>query len=568
MKTRLHDLIDAHLDGRLTTLEKAELEALLLASPEARQEFWSLTTIHGLLHEAVRLKKPATTPRPAALPWLALAASLAIALVGGYALLRTRTPPATAPTLTATAAEAVLVPVQGTLSITRGNQSQTVRAEMPLQAGDTIHVAADSAASIRYADGTRLHLAENSRLMLEGPELQQIELATGRIQAEVAAQGTSSPVALRTPLARLTVHGTRFTLDARSRATRLDVTEGLVRMVHAQRDSDMDIGAGQFAVAVSDAPLLGGVTPTDSITRPDPGPGDRDYAQQPFRSDSPWNQSLAADTRLTDIASPAFDLAGHGLAIHPASHDREIVVARADDPQVTVIHRYDGSPLLTLPLPSSALASPGRLRNVTVIDATTSKAYELIQADRAGDTVRAMLVYANDLRGAGLPPDQVGHTWSSLPLAAGVIRAGELQTGIRHALAASALHTALSRTPAPAVWPARAAPMERKLIDHMAAGGNVHFGTRLALPADLDLRTLGVGTSGPAYEIALALQRYGVFVTHSYGPAPGAGSGGWVQPHLVLFAEASEPELRQLSATLSRLAGQLKIVETPVPENQ
>ena len=117
-------------------------------------------------------------------------------------------------------------------------------------------------------------------------------------------------------------------LDARARATRLDVAEGLVRMVHAQRDSDLDIGAGQFAVAVADAPLLGGVTPLATTDRTERETGDRDYERQPFRADSPWNRPLAAGARRVDINSPVFDLAGHGMAVHPAANDREIIVAR------------------------------------------------------------------------------------------------------------------------------------------------------------------------------------------------------------------------------------------------
>ena len=568
MNARLDVLVEAYLEGRLAAAEKTELEALLRASSAARHEFWQRASLHGLLHEAVRLKTPAVIARPIMLPWFALAAAFLIALFAGASLLVRNPSAKIQPAVAASTPEQnLLVPEHGTLWLTRAGLRQSVTTHLALVERDAIRVAPGSAATIRYTDGTILHLEENTELSLGGPALQNIQFAAGRVQADVTPHSERAPVELATPLARLTVHGTRFVLDAQARATRLEVTEGQVRMVHTQRDSDMDIGAGQYAVAVADAPLLGGVTRSDGPAQPVPAPDARALALHPFRPDSPWNRALDGQAHLVNIASPVLDLAGRGLAVHPAGHDREIILAQPDDPATAVISRYQGTTLATLPLPATALANAGRLRNVTVIDGASGLAYELIQADRVGNTVRAMLVNVNDLSGSGHPPEQVGHTWSGLPLAAGVIRKGELQSGIPHALAASALHTALSRHPAPAEWPALAAPMERKLLGHMAAEGNVRFGTRLALPAGLDLSTLGVGSSGPAYEIAVALQRYGLYVTHSYGPAPADGRGGWVQPHLILFAEASEPELRTLSQTVAALARHLKVVSNPEAES-
>jgi hypothetical protein len=151
---------------------------------------------------------------------------------------------------------------------------------------------------------------------------------------------------------------------------------------------------------------------------------------------------------------------------------------------------------------------------------------------------------------------------------AGVIRDGEMQRGIRHALAASVIHHGLSRGGVegrPFVWPARHVPMEARKLEAMAAGGNIHFGTLLAIPARVDITKLGLAADGPALEVARALQDYGAYVTHSHTQAPNDGEG-WVQPCLQLFAEGvPEAGLRRLHGEVSKLAGYLEVVTNNTP---
>jgi ferric-dicitrate binding protein FerR (iron transport regulator) len=557
MNKRFEDLLDAHLDGRLSAADKAELEALLLASPEARKAFWEHAALHGLTHEALQLKGTAAKAAPEPIPlftWrviTGLAAAAVIAVFVGYPLLRSPNRVPTPPGVTFTGPQ--LANTRGAVVLVRDGVSQEASTGFALRERDALRVAAGGTATVVLADGTRFEIEGGSELSLLGPELKQVDLRAGRLVADVAKQPAGQHVELATALARLTVHGTRFVLGAGPLATRLDVSEGLVRMVHAQRDSDMDIGAGQFAVALADQPLLGGLTPVASSSSTAAAPAGRDFARHPFSDESPWNKPLG-DAKRIAVDSPALDLTGHGMVVQPLANDRPIVVATAADPVVSVENRYDGQDLVKLRLPAGAIGQAGgRLRNYTVIDAESGTAHELIQADRDGDTVRAMLVYSNDLRSAGVPPQQAGHTFSGNPLVAGAIRSGELQSGIRHAVAASALHTALSRQLA------HGQPMERKMIERMAASGNVGLGTRLALPRDFDPASVGIAADSPAGRVAQALRDYGAIVTHSYGPAP-ANPGGWKQPHLVLFADAPESELRALSQDLMKLAAHLTVV--------
>jgi hypothetical protein len=67
----LHDrvavLIDRWLDNAITSAEIVEMESALLESSEARRDFWHRAGLHGLLHEAARVKF-ATVPDEAAGP--------------------------------------------------------------------------------------------------------------------------------------------------------------------------------------------------------------------------------------------------------------------------------------------------------------------------------------------------------------------------------------------------------------------------------------------------------------------------------------------------------------------
>jgi hypothetical protein len=59
---RLMILLDAYLDGVLTSEEKQELERMLLESDAARREFWNRASLHGWTHAAAKLNysaKPA-----------------------------------------------------------------------------------------------------------------------------------------------------------------------------------------------------------------------------------------------------------------------------------------------------------------------------------------------------------------------------------------------------------------------------------------------------------------------------------------------------------------------------
>ncbi|MBI5687760.1 MAG: FecR domain-containing protein [Verrucomicrobia bacterium] len=423
-----------------------------------------------------------------------------------------------------------------------------------LQPGDAVRVG-DGAATVVLADKTRLMLAERTELKLGGDATRELQLLAGRLTASVAKQPADRPLTIRTPLAVARVVGTEFTLNAAPRATRIEVSEGLVKIAHVGVDSAVEVAGGEFALAVPGNELVAGLLPPKEQHAT---AGDGDFVTRPFSSDSPWNTAIGSGAAYADVQSPALDLAGHGGSVRPASHFRPVFVAKPGDPPTRLVARYEDREFASVPVPTDALGDGRERPGCTVIDPARGVAYELTNAKRRGGDIEAMLCVPVNLRGPGIG----GNLFSGLPMMAGVIRAGELEQGIRHALCVSVLHAGLNRRGpdgGPFVWPGRHMPIEEKKLAAMGESGNIFYGTRLALPRDLDLKTLGVGDSGPAFEIARALQIYGAYVTHSIPTAP--ARDGWKQPHAQFLAELPmETDWQKLDAEVSKVVRSLKIV--------
>lgn len=567
---RLTDLIDRHLDDRLAPAERAELEAELLASADARRAFWDQASLHGLTHEAVRLAWSDEEPAPAHAGFferiaacfapphrifavVSLAAALA-ALV--LVLLPGRSPPPAA-------AGPRFAAVEGRTEVVRRDATIAVATGDAVASGDAIRVADGAGARLAFPCGTVVRLGGGASIVVGDADALRIELRAGVLEAEVSPRPADRPMIVRTPLARATVHGTVFALRADASSTRLDVREGRVRIAHARRDSEVEVGSGEYAVAAADADVRAGLAPSRAAPAHPRGAAEaRDPALHPFASDSPWNTSIGSRAVFEPVRAAAFHAAPRAVVL-PASHDRAVILARTEDPETAVLDRYTGMELARLRVPAGVPPQGRRPAPCTIVDAATGRAWELAQAGRDGTALVASACEPVDLRGSGVPQQQSGLTFSGLPQIAGIIRAGEWTGGIRHALSAYVVHAALSRAPSgdAFVRPARHTPMETKMLDAMGADGNLHYGTLLALPPDVDPATLGLDPAGPAMAIARALQDHGVYLVHSFRGADGSAAAGWTPPALQLFAEelpGGDPH--DLAAEVSRLVPLLRVV--------
>jgi hypothetical protein len=112
----------------------------------------------------------------------------------------------------------------------------------------------DAKAVLAFAEGTRVLVHADTAVRLPGPGL-PLAVTRGSVAASVARQPAGQPFVLSTPHAEARVLGTKFTLAVSSEGTRLEVTEGRVRLTRTD-GAAADVAAGQFAVAAKGTALF------------------------------------------------------------------------------------------------------------------------------------------------------------------------------------------------------------------------------------------------------------------------------------------------------------------------
>jgi hypothetical protein len=139
------------------------------------------------------------------------------------------------------------------ISLVRAGKSVAAVEGTSLLDGDILHTDEGTIAGITFAP-------ENTRItLLPGTEFRcrtlsrgkGFELVEGKLEASVARQRPFRPMTLKTPQAEARVIGTRFTLAVTSSATRLDVTDGLVRFTRSSDEKFVKVAAEHYAVAAA-----------------------------------------------------------------------------------------------------------------------------------------------------------------------------------------------------------------------------------------------------------------------------------------------------------------------------
>lgn len=273
-------------------------------------------------------------------------------------------------------------------------------------------------------------------------------------------------------------------------------------------------------------------------------PTARDPVLWPFAPDSPWNTPIGSGAQFAAIEPGGLDL---NTGIHIVSARLSHPVFRevpANDP-VELHIASQAAPLATLRLPDAALAATAVSRNLHLIAADGFTLYEVFGAQRAaGRVLIGNNIRRHDLRGSGVPPDFASANGSGLTPFAGSLTRAELTGPIRRVLGSVApLEAITARADGTAhVWPAGwSSASNPALRAKMATRGNVHLGSLLAIPPSVDLAKLGVGTNGLVFEIARALQDYGLYVKDAFD---GEWFTEWHQvgsPHLILCGDLASP---------------------------
>lgn len=381
------------------------------------------------------------------------------------------------------------------------------------KSGETIRAAANSSATVKFADGTALHLEPATEIQLVAVASparnggKQLKLLAGSLSADVARQPPGLPLLIQTPHALITVVGTEFDLNVATNQTALEVTHGLVKMTEFHTlqsmegtgvsNSTVSVAAGEFAVAAPLAPMRYGRLARNPLL-------------WPFSSASIWNRPLGSDAQFTPVPGKSFLADGPLVG---AMRPRRAVMGGAAHPLRGVW--VGGERVADARLAEADLPPSGNLENLLLFQHARRYALELRGVTvRADGDLAAQAIARTDLAGPGISDPSTKANPFGFSQLGGLLHAQELREGIQHALACRVKRDRLGgrnnfQTPS-TVWPATGGDE--------ASGEFLNIGTLLAIPPDMDVKKL-FGDSGSAYELARAVQDYGVYVT-GYGDAP------------------------------------------------
>lgn len=252
---RLSQLIEAHLEGRLTSTEAEELNRALVAEPEARRLFWEHTALHGLTQEAARLEwlgtaSPEVERKIIRVSWWRWAAPLAAAAVVVFLAVAWWMQPPKETEVT-----------NGVAVLSRVVGVEWADASSPA-AGAVL-----APGTLRLKSGAVLvEFFSGARVVLEGPaELELISsteafLGAGKLSAQVPPPARGFTVG--SPAARVVDLGTEFGLAVTDAATaEVHVFTGKVELLSAgtakpkqslTSGEAMRLSAGVWAQAVAD----------------------------------------------------------------------------------------------------------------------------------------------------------------------------------------------------------------------------------------------------------------------------------------------------------------------------
>lgn len=558
----------AYLEGTLGPEDRAAVEAALDQDPALRQQVLAQASMesalrvslggrdtHARIRDSVlavvrgeqedRLKRRvlADTAAPARTePWwrgffqrpawvTGLAGACLLLVVAGWWFLRERPAgPSELPSLVhATGA-----------SLSRAGRTSTWTAAYQPQPGDELQLGADRPGFLRYADGTVIQLQPGSRCRLADSRLasqggKQVTLLTGALSATVAKQASGRPLLLHTPHAVATVLGTSLDLSVATNETNLEVSEGAVALARRSDTSAVTVRAGEYATASP-----------ESVPRA--RPLGRSPFHWPFSSASPWNRPLGTGARFEPVRARPFLADGPLL---DATLPRRLFRGGPGDPVRGVwvngerraeVWVADGTswPQGSEPF---ALLQPGRRTSLDLVNVRWRPDGDL-DAEAAAPV---------DLAGWGTGQEVVLARPFGFSALGGLLRTAELERGIPHALAARVEKSRLNVRPpggGVCVWPATNPLREPPANGEIT--GNIHVGTLLALPPDVDITQLSLPES--LLPLARALQDYGVYVT---GPGP--------RP-FALLTEGRPAAPADLDAALNRLVPLLQVVTNNTPD--
>jgi hypothetical protein len=263
------ELIDAYLDGELTESQCHDLQ-LWLASDHANMRQLLLaahlhTELDAWASGEQLSTQPITQPKSNS-----IAAVLAVLSSSRAVLFGNRIAQGLVATVVClfiffmtvsgrSTTEPFLLVAEGNVVLVRDGQESPAAKNMFVQVGDTVHVGAESIATLAYrGEETEVTLDAGTKLRIgrheSGSKL--LELASGGIRASVAKQPANKPMLVRTGTAQATVLGTRFELQSHSDLTHLQVEHGQVQISQPNALEDAKLVSQYYSAEVRNGTIV------------------------------------------------------------------------------------------------------------------------------------------------------------------------------------------------------------------------------------------------------------------------------------------------------------------------
>ena len=153
----------------------------------------------------------------------------------------------------------VLEVATGGVTVERDGRFLSAESGMAIRHNDIVQTTGGATALVRYrgeSTTVALQIDTVARFSLTHDAGKRIELLRGDVACDVDRQPAGRPMVLRTRDAEAVVLGTRFVLSAGPVQTRLEVTEGAVRLNGLESRKTVQTRAGWYAVVGPQQPLV------------------------------------------------------------------------------------------------------------------------------------------------------------------------------------------------------------------------------------------------------------------------------------------------------------------------
>jgi len=409
---------------------------------------------------------------------------------------------------------------------------------MVCRTGDELRVGSNAAVSLIFLNRVRIELGPESNFRIGSQSA--LVLVSGLLKATILTRGVSR-VPLETPHLKIVSAQGELALEASPLASRLEVIDGKARLNSIHSPEIIETLGGQT--------LSSQGKPSEKLS---PVTARRNVWEWPFGIESPWNTSIGSQALYAPVSVPRWPPEN----ITNCMLVRPIFVAGGTNARVQLISPGEAPRRIRYPEGWRPESKPGEI--VCALFPDDNLCCEMTEPIR----LPSMDVQVRERQSTDVLGHGVGWSWPRPRIIAGsalagLIRRGELTFGIRHALAL-AVHPGYINADNGYDghrWPG--VPIAPELIEQLGHEGNLALGSLLAIPASVDLASLGLGNSGPGFEIARALQDYGAYVIQTTGANAQfiASADAGLPPDIDRIVNVVIPHLRLVENNHSRNLG-------------